>query len=152
MLIRLGCVCVCEREREYVYIFRERESVCLRLIIAYAMLIRLACVCVCIHMLSMFACACASSSGTRCSYVLPVPRLVLPRLAYQVEHQDKRIQRGVGVMTVRLPEMPLPSPPRQRKRSQGRTGAPCRALPAHTLSQLLASQLQRHPARVLVRG
>ena len=41
--------------------------------------------------------ACASSSGTRCSYVLPVPRLVLPRLAYHVEHQDKRTRRGVGV-------------------------------------------------------
>jgi hypothetical protein len=32
----------------------------------------------------------------------------------------------------------LPSSPRQRKRSQGRTGAPCRALPAHTLSQQLS--------------
>ena len=44
-------------------------------------------------------------------------------------------------MTVRLPEMALPSLPR-------------RALPAHTPSQqlLLASQLQMHPARVLVRG
>ena len=143
------------------------------------------------------------STGTRCSYVLPVPRLVLPRLAYHVEHQDKRIRRGVGVRAggsqgrrelqaaadnelvtekhvhtvyssvfIWLDSFPLrhsfpghdsapagnaaslPSPQRQRKRSQGRTGAPCRALPAHTLSLqlLLASQLQRHPARVLVRG
>ena len=46
---------------------------------------------------SMCVCACASSSGTRCSYALPVPRLFLPRLAYHVEHQDNRIRRGVGV-------------------------------------------------------
>ena len=51
-------------------------------------------------------------------------------------------------------QMLAPPQSLQRLRSQGRTGAPCRALPAHTPSQqlLLASQLQRHPARVLVRG
>lgn len=84
------CVCVC---RENVCL-----CVCLRVIIGYAVLIRLACVCVySMYKSSMCVCACASSSGTRCSYVLPVPRLVLPRLAYHVEHQDKRIRRGVGV-------------------------------------------------------
>ena len=140
---------------------------------------------------------------------------LLPRLAYHVEHQDKRIRRGVGVraggsqgrrelqaaadnelvtercairrtwscrilgkhvhavhssvliwrqrsplrfgihfrvMTVRCRKCRVSSFPSAR--SQGRTGAPCRALPAHTLAQqqLLASQLQRHPACVLVRG
>ena len=89
----------------YVYIHRERERVrererereSLLLIIGYTVLIRLACVCVCTYISSMCVMACATSSGTRCSYVLPVPRLVLPRLAYHVEHQDKRIRRGVGV-------------------------------------------------------
>ena len=88
------CVCVC------VCVCRERESlcVCLRLIVGYTVLIGLACVCVySMYILSMCVCACASSSGTRCSYVLPVPRLVLPRLAYHVGHQDKRIRRGVEV-------------------------------------------------------
>ena len=46
---------------------------------------------------SMCVCACASSSGTRCSYVLPVPRLVLPHLAYHVEHQDKRIRQRAAL-------------------------------------------------------
>ena len=106
---------------------------------------------ICICMLSMCVCACASSSGTRCSYNLPVPRLVLPRLAYHVEHQDKRIRRGVRVMTVRLPEMPLLTLPLRGNVSGLRA---VRALPAHTLwqQQLLESQLQRHPAPVLVRG
>ena len=93
VLKRLASVCV--------YIHEEREIVCV--------------------------CACASLSGTRCSNVLlvcvniyaecvcvcvhvyiyiyneyvcegyAVPRLVLPRLAYHVEHEDKRIRRGVGV-------------------------------------------------------
>ena len=51
-------------------------------------------------------------------------------------------------------QMLAPPQSLQRLRSQGCTGAPCRALPPHTPShqQLLASQLQRHSARVLVRG
>ena len=117
ILIRLACVCecvcaslsfcvcvsvrmcVCARASVRVCIYAETECVCLRLIIGYAVLIRLACVCVCTYI--KYVCVCLrliiGSSGTRCSYFLPVPRLVLPRLAYHVEHQDKRIRRGVGV-------------------------------------------------------
>ena len=55
--------------------------VCLRLIIGNAVLTRLACVCV-YSMYKLNVCA----------------RLrLLPRLAYHVEHQDKRVRRGVGV-------------------------------------------------------
>ena len=99
ILIRLVCmyeymyVCmyVCMHVCTYTYTQRERERVCvcLRLIIRNTHT----------YLTYMYTQTQARrmSTGTRCSYVLPVPRLVLPRLAYHVEHQDKRIRRGVGV-------------------------------------------------------
>ena len=96
------CVCVpapCHRVRSahtsclYVCVYicgkRERECVCLRLIIRHTYTY--------LAYIYTQTQARRMSTGTRCSYVLPVPRLVLPRLAYHVEHQDKRIRRGVGV-------------------------------------------------------
>ena len=53
-----------------LYIYIKYVRVCLRLDIGYAVLIRLACVC-------EYGCACVC--------------------VYHVEHQDKRIRRGVGV-------------------------------------------------------
>ena len=145
------CMCVCMHVCTYIYIHtqRKRESVC----------------------------ACDLSSGTH-THILTI--YIHTNTSKTYEHRYTMLIRlacaAIGPPTPRVPcrasrqtytarrwshdsstagnAAPHPSPPRQRKRSQGRTGAPCRALPAHTLSQqlLLASQLQRHPARVLVRG
>ena len=120
------CMCVCVYVCMCVCVY-VCMCVCLRPLVGYAVLIRLACA--------------AIGPPT-------------PRAPCRASRQTYRARRWSHDSATAGHAASLPSPSWQRQRSQGRTGAPCRALPAHTLPQqlLLASQLQRQPARVLVRG
>ena len=108
------CVCVCVRERERV--------------------------CVCDV---MNACTVTKHLEVCNSHMLIVqdlgqarPRLVLVRLDLATAFPPPLRHSFPGHDSATAGNAAsLPSPPRQHKRSQGRTGAPCRALPAHTLSR-----------------